>query len=125
MRMKISKRYDVALLLCCLVWATTLSQAQEHSSSPQLQTHQQPTAQPMSQQESLLAAVNQRLNDALRERDAIIRNLLERVQELEWRVNGGFTTSPKDLINKPVSMASSSAPAAPAPRMGGASAAVT
>ena len=65
----------------------------------------------MTQQESLLAAVNQRLNDSLRERDAIIRNLLERVQELEWRVNGGFTTSPKEAMTaKPIS-ASASAPA--------------
>jgi hypothetical protein len=31
----------------------------------------------------------------LRERDAIIRNLLERVNELEWRVNGGYTTPTK------------------------------
>jgi hypothetical protein len=37
-----------------------------------------------------------KLQDALRERDAIIRNLLERVSELEWRMNGGFTTPPKD-----------------------------
>jgi hypothetical protein len=35
--------------------------------------------------------VDVKLQDALRERDAIIRNLLERVQELEWRANGGFT----------------------------------
>lgn len=120
------KRYDAALFLCCLVWFTTVARAQEHNAAPRQQAQQQPANQPdsMSQQESLLAAVNQRLNDALRERDAIIRNLLERVQELEWRVNGGFTTSPKDLINKPVSVASSSAPAAPAPRAG-ASAAVT
>ena len=46
----------------------------------------------------MTVAINQRLQDALRERDAIIRNLLERVQELEWRVNGGFTTTPKDMI---------------------------
>jgi len=102
-----------------------VSRAQEHSASPQLQTRQQPAnpSTSMTQQESLLAAVNQRLNDALRERDAIIRNLLERVQELEWRVNGGFTTSPKDLINKPASVASAPATAAAAPR--GASASVT
>jgi hypothetical protein len=41
--------------------------------------------------------VDLKLQEALRERDAIIRNLLERVAELEWRVNGGFTTSPKEL----------------------------
>ena len=40
------------------------------------------------------ARINQDLQQALRERDAIIRNLLERVSELEWRVNGGFTTKP-------------------------------
>src|SRR3981081_2368672 len=36
-----------------------------------------------------------KLQEALRERDAIIRNLLERVNELEWRVNGGFTSAAK------------------------------
>ena len=36
-----------------------------------------------------------KLQEALRERDAIIRNLLERVSELEWRVNGGFTSAAK------------------------------
>jgi len=40
-------------------------------------------------------SVDLKLQEALRERDAIIRNLLERVSELEWRVNGGFTTSAK------------------------------
>jgi hypothetical protein len=38
-------------------------------------------------------AADAKLQDALRERDAIIRNLLERVSELEWRVNGGFTSA--------------------------------
>ncbi|QNI37791.1 transporter [Edaphobacter albus] len=61
--------------------------------------------------------VNQRMNDALRERDAIIRNLLQRVQELEWRVNGGnFTTSsPRDLISAQPASSSVSAPAAATP----------
>src|ERR1700761_6486 len=36
-----------------------------------------------------------KLQEALRERDAIIRNLLERVSELEWRLNGGFTSAAK------------------------------
>ncbi len=40
--------------------------------------------------------VEAKLQEALRERDAIIRNLLERVSELEWRVNGGFTSRPDD-----------------------------
>ncbi|HWW96734.1 MAG TPA: hypothetical protein VNY74_03515 [Edaphobacter sp.] len=39
--------------------------------------------------------VDVKLQEALRERDAIIRNLLERVNELEWRVNGGFTSAAK------------------------------
>jgi hypothetical protein len=39
--------------------------------------------------------VDMKLQEALRERDAIIRNLLERVSELEWRVNGGFTSAAK------------------------------
>jgi hypothetical protein len=39
--------------------------------------------------------IDVKLQDALRERDAIIRNLLERVNELEWRVNGGFTSAAK------------------------------
>src|ERR1700755_324732 len=46
-------------------------------------------------------AVDVKLQEALRERDAIIRNLLERVDELEWRVNGGFTSTPK-LADRPV-----------------------
>src|ERR1700722_6243770 len=40
-------------------------------------------------------SIDAKLQEALRERDAIIRNLLERVSELEWRMNGGFTTSAK------------------------------
>jgi len=39
--------------------------------------------------------IDLKLQDALRERDAIIRNLLERVNELECRVNGGYTTPAK------------------------------
>src|ERR1700733_7407086 len=45
--------------------------------------------------------VDLKLQEALRERDAIIRNLLERVDELEWRVNGGFTSAAK-LDERPV-----------------------
>jgi hypothetical protein len=45
--------------------------------------------------------VDVKLQEALRERDAIIRNLLERVDELEWRVNGGFTSAAK-LDERPV-----------------------
>lgn len=115
------KRFCTTLFLCCLICLALKTEAQERSaqSQPQLQQRPQPSNQPMSEQEALLNAVNQRLNDALRERDAIIRNLLERVQELEWRVNGGFTTSPKDLV----AAKTVSAPApAPAPRAGAAAA---
>ncbi len=113
------KRFCTTLFLCCLICLALKTEAQERStqSQPQLQQRAQPSNQPMSEQEALLNAVNQRLNDALRERDAIIRNLLERVQELEWRVNGGFTTSPKDLV----AAKTVSAPA-PAPRAGAAAA---
>lgn len=45
--------------------------------------------------------VDVKLQEALRERDAIIRNLLERVNELEWRVNGGFTSAAK-IDERPV-----------------------
>ena len=47
------------------------------------------------------AQIDQKLQEALRERDAIIRNLLERVNELEWRVNGGFTSAAK-IDERPV-----------------------
>jgi hypothetical protein len=50
-----------------------------------------------------------KLQEALRERDAIIRNLLERVSELEWRLNGGFTTPPGEVAAaKPLPVSSSS-----------------
>src|SRR5580698_11461285 len=45
--------------------------------------------------------IDVKLQEALRERDAIIRNLLERVSELEWRLNGGFTT-PAKVDERPV-----------------------
>ena len=126
------KRYCSALICWTLVLSATAIQAQQHQApptappppqQPQLQTRQQPAqAAPMSQQESLLVAVNKSLSDALRERDAIIRNLLQRVQELEWRVNSGFITnasSPKDLLGpKPIGTPVS----APAPRAGAAAA---
>jgi len=45
-----------------------------------------------------------KVQEALRERDAIIRNLLERVQELEWRLNGDFATHSLNIVaTKPVS----------------------
>ena len=53
------------------------------------------------QQTQAKDAVDLKLQDALRERDAIIRNLLERVSELEWRVNGGFTSAAR-LDERPV-----------------------
>jgi hypothetical protein len=48
-----------------------------------------------------------KLQEALRERDAIIRNLLERMNELEWRVNGGYTT-PARADERPTLPAASS-----------------
>jgi hypothetical protein len=45
-------------------------------------------------------AIDVRLQDALRERDAIIRNLLERVSELERKVNIGNTTPSKAEENR-------------------------
>src|SRR3984957_13458626 len=45
--------------------------------------------------------VDLKLQEALRERDAIIRNLLERVNELERKVNGGLASAPK-ADEKPV-----------------------
>ncbi|NYF88251.1 hypothetical protein RBB79_01915 [Tunturiibacter empetritectus] len=50
--------------------------------------------------------VDLKLQEALRERDAIIRNLLERVNELEWRMNGGFTT-PAKVVERPTLPAAS------------------
>jgi hypothetical protein len=45
-------------------------------------------------------AIDVKLQDALRERDAIIRNLLERVSELERRLNAGATTPSKAEDNR-------------------------
>jgi hypothetical protein len=45
-------------------------------------------------------AIDVKLQDALRERDAIIRNLLERVSELERRLNIGDTTPSKAEENR-------------------------
>ncbi len=121
------RQHCSALICWALVLSATAIQAQQGQAppaappqqQPQLQTRQQPSHAPMTQQESLLAAVNKSLNDALRERDAIIRNLLERVTELEWRVNNGFNGSPKEaLAAKPIGTPVS----APAPKAGASSA---
>ena len=76
---------------------------------PAVQPQPTSTQAPALLQDSFTVALNQ----ALRERDAIIRNLLERVQELEWRVNGGFTTSPKDMLATSPRSATTVAVAAP------------
>jgi hypothetical protein len=65
-------------------------------------------AQPVQAKDALDNKIELRLQEALRERDAIIRNLLGRVAELEWRLNGGFTSPPGALATKPVSTAASS-----------------
>jgi Putative MetA-pathway of phenol degradation len=75
-----------------------VAQVQQAQAQRTAQPQQNAVQAPALLQDPLTIAINQRLTDALRERDAIIRNLLERVQELEWRVNGGFTTSPKEMI---------------------------
>jgi Putative MetA-pathway of phenol degradation len=56
---------------------------------------------PAAQAQAQKDPVDLKLQEALRERDAIIRNLLERVSELEWRMNGGFTSAAK-LDERPV-----------------------
>lgn len=94
----------IALLIAgCGIAAASGAEDPNGQHQPQLQSREAEAAQqvPPLLQDPMNAAITQRLNDALRERDAIIRNLLERVQELEWRVNGGFTTAPKDIAAKP------------------------
>lgn len=78
----------------------------------QSQAVQSKTVQPTSTLDTKAAIdreITAQLLEALRERDAIIRNLLDRVQELEWRVNGGFTTPPGEVAPKPVSATTNSA----------------
>jgi hypothetical protein len=145
------RRQSIRTVLCIatLVWAAGVAlaeqageggqnpQAEQTAQAQQVAQAQQPsvqtTAQPQQHavqapallQDQLTIAINQRLNDALRERDAIIRNLLQRVQELEWRVNGGFTTSPKEMIaTQPAAGGQPSSSSQPAVRVG-ASASVT
>jgi len=76
-------------------------QRQNQPQQQQLQSRDAAQQVPPLLQDPMNAAITQRLQDALRERDAIIRNLLERVQELEWRVNGSFTSAPRDVAVKP------------------------
>jgi hypothetical protein len=79
----------LTLLVLLLVWG----RAAEAQTAP--------GAKPAQAQAPSKDAVDVKLQEALRERDAIIRNLLERVDELEWRVNGGFTSAAK-LNERPV-----------------------
>ena len=65
--------------------------AQQAPAAGAARSQQQPQQQAPPQQRK--DPTDAKLQDALRERDAIIRNLLERVSELEWRVNGGFTST--------------------------------
>ena len=110
------KRQDARLFAITLALAPGFAVAQQPASNNQQQATQpkaqqiqvaqaqQPPARvqtaqtPALLQDPVSVEINQRLQEALRERDAIIRNLLERVQELEWRVNGGFTTSPREML---------------------------
>jgi hypothetical protein len=111
---RLKKHSAATLCIVALAGMASVAQAEQPGEDPQqkVQTTQTPqksgaaqpaaqaqqTATPMPRQDSLTMALNQRLQEELRSRDAIIRNLLERVQELEWRVNGGFTTTPKDMV---------------------------
>jgi hypothetical protein len=107
---RLKKHSAATLCAVALAWVASFAQAEQPGEDPQqtqaqpkppAQVQQAPAATPLTRQDSLTIAVNQRLQEELRSRDAIIRNLLERVQELEWRVNGGFTTTPKDMIAGP------------------------
>lgn len=81
------------LLSLCLASSAQTTQVAANGAPPD------PPAQQPQQPLQPRDPVELRIQDALKERDAIIRNLLERVQELEWRVNGGFTTKPLELTN--------------------------
>lgn len=78
-------------ILVVLVWLLVRAGATEAQTNAPGRVVQAPSKDP----------VDVKLQDALRERDAIIRNLLERVDELEWRVNGGFTSAAK-IDERPV-----------------------
>ena len=78
-------------LLGCVLVLMVLGGAMEAQTAPAAGAAQAQAKDP----------VDLKLQEALRERDAIIRNLLERVNELEWRVNGGFTSAAK-LDERPV-----------------------
>jgi hypothetical protein len=78
-------------ILVLFVWLLVCGGATEAQTNAPGRAAQTPSKDP----------VDVKLQEALRERDAIIRNLLERVDELEWRVNGGFTSAAK-LDERPV-----------------------
>lgn len=78
------------LFLGSIVFFATLSVSAQTSSAP--------ASNPPEQRRSLTGApvqapIDARIEQALRERDAIIRNLLERVQQLEDRLNAVNTSS--------------------------------
>jgi len=75
--------------------APTVQTAQVAQATKPAQTAPAGAARPQVQ------SIDAKLQEALRERDAIIRNLLERVSELEWRMNGGFT-SPAKADERPI-----------------------
>jgi hypothetical protein len=94
------------LLSCFLVLVCSVSVAAQTSSSslPETPTgtiatnEGGPEPAPQAQQTAPARdPIDIKVQEALRQRDAIIRNLLERVSELEWRVNGGFTTKPTQI----------------------------
>ena len=65
------------------------AQTQSASATPPPPSPTAQTDQPAPLRSAQADVVDAKIQQALRERDAIIRNLLERVQELETRLNAG------------------------------------
>ena len=82
-----------SLLVVFLVCAGSIAAQTVPAAHPaQTQTTQTAQTAQAGASRAQVQSIDVKLQEALRERDAIIRNLLERVSELEWRMNGGFTT---------------------------------
>jgi len=85
----------VVLLVCAGSISAQTAPAPAAHPAQTTQTTQSSQASQASAPRIQVQSIDAKLQEALRERDAIIRNLLERVSELEWRMNGGFTTPAK------------------------------
>lgn len=118
--MSLHRLHRIAALVCCatpLVAQTTT------------QTTSQPTTQPaapLTIQTAPRDPAEARLQEALRQRDAIIRNLLQRVEDLELRVNGAVTQPPRVMTAAKAEARPASKAPAPIvdPAAGGASSSV-